>query len=103
MSEILPRDVLLRIGGRTLHRTGFLAATGAGRGYVEVKETVSRAASSLVIARDGHIGSVGQGLARIEYPVGLLDSSGNPLASLRCDGIITNKLVALLDSSGNPL
>jgi len=92
MVDVEVRDVLLRVGGRTLQRTGFLAAAGAGRGYVEVKEIFARAASSLAIDRSGYLKNVAAGAPRIEWPPGLVDVAGNPLCGIRGDTAVTNKL-----------
>jgi hypothetical protein len=84
MADVEVRDVLLRVGGRTLHRTGFLCAAGAGRGYVEVKETFSRADASTCAAfvdRNGTLRLAEAGKLRIEYPLalsGLVDAFGYP-------------------------
>lgn len=87
MADVEVRDVLLRVGGRTLHRTGCLAAMGAGRGYVEVKETFTRAGVRRFRDRDVANGTVALGRKAtndkiaIEYPAGLsglVDSAGLP-------------------------
>lgn len=102
MAEILPRDVLLRVGGRTLHRTGFLAAMGAGRGYVEVKETFTRAGVKRFRDRDLSNGLVALGRkaandkVAIEYDAalsGLVDQFGYPYCGPRLEGART-QLVA---------
>jgi hypothetical protein len=67
MAEVFPRDVLLRVGGRTLHRLGVLAAAGAGRGYVEIKETFTRADPGTEIDRDGIIRLAAANVPRIEW------------------------------------
>jgi hypothetical protein len=87
MAEVLPRDVLLRIGGRTLHRTGVLAAMGTARGYVEVKETFARASTRRFRDRDVANGTVVLGRKAnndkiaLEYPAShsaLVDAQGLP-------------------------
>lgn len=93
MSEVRPKDVLLRIGGRTLHRTGFLAAAGAGRGYVEVKETFARAAQVRRFRDPDGIGrkAAADNIA-IEYPgvlAGLVDAEGYPYCGPLIDGART--------------
>jgi len=98
MTEVLPRDILLRVGGRTLHRTGFLAAMGAGRGYVEVKETFGRADGVTPVAtfidRDLSIRTAAADKLRIEYPpalAGLLDFAGLPYCGPLLEGPGANR------------
>lgn len=100
MADVEVRDILLRCGGRTLQRTGFLAAMGAGRGYVEVKETFTRAdATTCRTFMDRDMGS-GQFLrlaeankVRIEYPTalsGLVDAFGYPYCGPLLEGTRKN-------------
>jgi len=81
MAAVQTRDILLRVGGRTLHRLGVLAAAGAGRGYVEVKETFTRAAVRRFRDRDGIGKKAAADKVAIEYPgelSGLVDQFGYP-------------------------
>lgn len=69
MSEVFPRDILLRVGGRALER-GVLAIAGAGRRQQEVVETFSRADASTCatyIDRDGIIRLAAANKPRIEW------------------------------------
>jgi len=101
MAEVLPKDVLVRCGGRTLHVTSYLAAMGAGGGYQEVKETFARADGGTPIATliDRNVGN-GQILytaaadkVRIEYPPalsGLVDQFGYPYCGPLLESARTN-------------
>lgn len=93
MSDVQPRDVLLRIGGRTLHVTGTLCAAGAGRGYVELPYTHTRADGGTAIAtfsdRDNIIRTAAADKIRIEYPPslsGLVDQFGFPYCGPLLEG-----------------
>jgi len=58
MSECFPKDVLLRVGGATLHRFGYPAVAGSRRGPVELPLTFARADASTCatyIDRDGTV------------------------------------------------
>jgi len=97
MAEVLPKDVLARCGGRTLHVTGYLTAMGAGGGYVEVKETFARADGATPLAtfidRDLTIRTAEAGKVRIEYPAalsGLVDQFGYPYCGPSLEGGRTN-------------
>lgn len=91
MPNVLPRDILLRVGGQTLARHNVLAWAGSNRAD-EFKEIVTRAGSSLAINRDRYLVGVGPNAPRIEYPPGLVDQFGNPLCGIRHDNAVTNKL-----------
>lgn len=70
MSEVLPRDVLLRFGGRVLQRHGVLAVAGAARGVREVTETFTRADPSTFaasIGRDAMVRKAAANVPRLEY------------------------------------
>src|SRR6267378_5553558 len=101
--EVRPKDVLLRVGGRTLHRTGYLAAQGAGRGFVEVKETFARAAVRRFRDRDGFGRKAAAGFVAIEYPgafAGLVDQFGYPFCGPLVEGART-QLVPDPENFGN--
>jgi hypothetical protein len=70
-----------------------LAAAGAGRGYVEVKETFTRADGATPLAtfidRDGSMRLAAADKVRIEYPTafsGLVDSAGLPYCGPSLEG-----------------
>lgn len=70
MAEIFPKDVLLRVGGRTLARYGYLAVAGARKGLVEVPITFSRADATTCatyIDRDGIPRVAAANVPRIEW------------------------------------
>lgn len=70
MSEVFPRNILLRCGGRTLLRHGVLAVAGARRGLVEVPITFTRADATTCatyIDRDGIVRLAAAGVPRIEW------------------------------------
>jgi len=101
MADVLPKDVLLRVGGRTLHVTGYLAAMGAGGGYQEVKETFTRADGGTPLATFVDRAAAGvqtlrraeAGKVRIEYPIalsGLVDQFGYPYCGPSLEGTRTN-------------
>ncbi len=98
MAEVQPRDILLRVGGRTLQRYGVLAVAGAGRSAVEVVETFTRPDASrcaTYIDRDGILRTAAANILRADdwapyYEQGLLDALGNPLHGPRFEGTRTN-------------
>src|ERR1051326_188323 len=69
MTDIMPRDILLRVGGRTLLRHGVLAYAGVNPSD-EFKETFSRADASTcatAIGLDGLIRTAAANVPRIEW------------------------------------
>lgn len=74
MSELLPRDVLLRGGGRTLLRYGvpFVSSGGIGRAAEEARETFLRAAPArLYLDRDGNVREAAADVLRVHWPPGV--------------------------------
>lgn len=70
MSEVFPKDLLLRVGGRTLARHGVMAVAGSRRGLVEVPITFARADATTCatyIDRDGLIRKAAANVPRIEW------------------------------------
>lgn len=80
MSEVLPRDILVRVGGRTLQRYGVLAVAGSSRGPVELVETFTRAGHVRRFRDKNGIGrKAAAGNIALEYPAvlaGLTDAFG---------------------------
>lgn len=80
MSEVQPRDILLRVGGRTLQRYGVLAVAGSSRGPRELVETFTRAGHVRRFRdKDGIGRQAAAGNLAIEYPAalsGLTDAFG---------------------------
>ncbi|MGH8247506.1 MAG: phage head spike fiber domain-containing protein, partial [Gammaproteobacteria bacterium] len=94
MAEVRPQDILLRIGGRTLHRYGVLAVSGASRGRIEdLKETFTRPAQVRRYRdRDGIGRKAGADTVAIEYPSilsGLVDQFGFPYCGPLLEGART--------------
>jgi len=70
MAEVFPKDILLRVGARTLQRHGVLAVAGSRRGLVDVPITFSRADASTCatyIDRDGILRLAAANVPRIEW------------------------------------
>lgn len=80
MSEVQPRDILVRVGGRTLQRFGVLAVAGSSRGPRELVETFTRAGHVRRFRdKDGVGRKAAAGNIAIEYPSalsGLTDAFG---------------------------
>lgn len=93
MSEVLPKDILLRVGGRTLHRYGVLAVAGSRRGPVDVPITFTRAGQVRRYRdRDGVGRKAAADKLAIEYPgnlSGLVDAEGYPYCGPLIDGAHT--------------
>lgn len=96
MAEVEVRDVLLRVGGRTLLRCNTLVAAGAGRAYVEYPYTFARADAATCatfVDRDVGTGQILRlaeaGKVRIDYPPalsGLVDQFGYPYCGPLLEG-----------------
>lgn len=70
MAEVMPSDVLLRVGGRTMARHGVAAVAGARRGAVDVPPTFARADAATCatyIDRDGIVRTAAANLLRVEW------------------------------------
>src|SRR5258706_6552522 len=70
MSEVFPRNILLRAGGRTLPRHGVLAVAGPRRGLVDMPITFPRADASTCatyIDRDGILRLAAANVLRTEW------------------------------------
>jgi hypothetical protein len=70
MPEVLPRDVLLRVGGRTLARYGVSFVAGPGLGRAEAKETFARAdgtTCATYIDRSGLVRRAAANVLRVEW------------------------------------
>lgn len=89
MAEVLPRNVLLRVGGKALDR-GVLAMPGAGRGFVEVVETSTRASVGYFLDRDGIIRKAAADKVRDYWPVGVVDAKGRRLHGPLIESARTN-------------
>lgn len=90
--EIFPKDVLLRIGGRTWQRYGRLAVAGAGRHVTPVPITFTRAdgsTSATLHDRSGVVRLASANRVRVHYP-GTLGLDGGLQAGLRMESTRTN-------------
>jgi hypothetical protein len=103
MSEVFTRDILLRVGGRTLARYGtpVWRRTPIARGGEENKEIFTRATVKRPFRdRDGFGRKAAAGNLAIDWPTGLVDAAGNPMGGLRIDGART-QLVTDPENFGN--
>lgn len=98
MPEVQPRDILLRIGGRSLWRHGVVSIGGAGRGLAGLVETFTRASaqntSDTYMDRDGVVRIAAANKLRIDYSPfytgGLVFPDGSPACGLLLEGARTN-------------
>jgi hypothetical protein len=95
MAEVQTRDILLRIGGRTLQRFGVLACNGAGRAIPGLVETFTRADASTCatyLDRDGILRLAAANKVRIEWVD--LDGDGiRETPGILLEGIRVNSLL----------
>ena len=92
MAEILPKDILLRVGGRTAlgARHGVLAVAGARRGLSDVPVTFTRATVKRAYRdRDGTARRAAAGNMALDWPGGLVDASGNAIGGPSSEGART--------------
>lgn len=91
MSEVFPRDILLRLGGQTLARYGVPVWRRApiARGGEENKETFTRAdaaACATLADRDAILRTALANNLRVDWPSGLVDSAGNAIGGPLLEG-----------------
>ncbi len=92
MAEVQTRDILLRVGGRTLQRFGVLCCNGAGRAIPELVETFTRASVRRFRDQDGNGRTAAVNKVAIEYPgelSGLVDQFGYRYGGPRLNGART--------------
>lgn len=90
MSEVMPRDILLRISPKMLEKYQSLAVAGAGRGRAApLPYTFTRGSTLATRGFDGVGRKFAANKVAIEYPAGLVDADGNQVAGIRLNGART--------------